>query len=69
MFKSKKFVVSAIVEGAGFAPSYFSSRNAAIRFARKYFAWHGGSFFINGKCKFSEGNKKKEQAFYFPRGA
>lgn len=50
----KKFIVEANVSGAMFAPSFFSSRKAAIRFARAQFAWHGGEFFINGKRKFAE---------------
>ena len=61
----KKFIVSASVSGAHFAPQSFSSRNAANRFAQCQFNWHGGSFFVNGKCKFTEFSRKAEQAFYF----
>ena len=62
----KKFVVSASVSGAQFAPQSFSSRNAANRFAKCQFDFFGGSFFVNGRCKHtSEASRKVEQAFYF----
>ena len=50
----KKYCVCANVSGAMFRPVYFSSRNAALRFARAQFNWHGGEFYINGKLQFVE---------------
>lgn len=61
-----KYWVSASVEGS-FNPVGFNSRNAAIRFARSQFNWHGGSFFVNGRCKFTTSpfGKRAETRFYF----
>lgn len=47
----KKFIVEANIRGFMFDPKYFSSRNAAIRFARAQWEWHGGDFYINGRLK------------------
>ena len=61
----KKFVVSASVEGL-FQPVFFSSRNAANRFAKSQFNWHGGSFFVNGRCKHTTAfSRKAETRWYF----
>ena len=61
----KKFVVSASVDGL-FVPAYFSSRNAANRFAESQFNWHGGSFFVNGRCKHTTAlSRKAETRWYF----
>lgn len=47
----KKFTVEANVQGFGFRPESFSSRNAALRFIAQQSAWHGGDWFLNGKLK------------------
>lgn len=47
----KKFTVNANVQGFGFRPAFFSSRNAALRFIAQQSAWHGGEFYLNGRLK------------------
>ena len=47
----KKFTVEANVQGFGFRPEHFSSRNAALRFIAQQSAWHGGDWFLNGRLK------------------
>lgn len=60
-----KFFVSASVSGAQFAPVSFSSRNAAYRFVAAQFSWHGGEWFVNGRCKAAEESRKAARQFYF----
>jgi len=52
--KRLKYCVEAEVYGFMYQPHFFSSRNAALRFARAQFEWHGGIFFINGRIKHNE---------------